>query len=938
MAEEIDSAGRPGDTAVVSSPEKAVNIPLPGFEIGKSVKDVPADVISETVRDVPKQGTVKVPGTNTFQETLIWFVGQAADEFEPWGQRNNKARDKQLRQFIPTESMFSSALGIVIVRNAGFDWEIQGDTKTAQRVHEILTEANMGLGWVDLISKVSIDLYTQDSGAFIEVVRDGEGFDAPFIGLNHLDAARCYHTGDPLKPVIYQDVQSKYHLLEWWNVVTLAEMPTAVEGLYGLQFCAETRLMLAAQIMKNIAIYKKEKSGGRNTRAIQLIQGITTETINDAIQDLRNRADSQGFMRYMQPVIIGSHDPQATIDVKTLELVSLPDGFDEDTAFRHYLNMIAMAFGSDYQEFAPLPGGNLGTSMQSEILHAKNRGKGPGMFMKLIVNAMNQRILPRNVKFAYAEMDLEAEESQATIGKLRAETRKIQLESTEINQAEARQIAVDAGDLPQELFDRNPGGDITPVERVVSEGEPHHAKEEDEDREPEVSPPVNPFGSVRDSTGIRATKFEPARAGPFEEDRLIAERRLTLAIRRAFKKHFEAVKKQLRKEKQQETRGQRSVGSKAIGDVADDVQFWGLRKAEFMAEVGDQPLELLLQGGQQAQALGLAVDMTLVNTEALQFTQQFTNRWWEELSAQTRNNMRTAVSTFIQTDQPLRVLNKNLEPLFGIARAEVVARTEVTRMYAEGNRIAYSQAGIREVEWRTVSDALVDPVCDELDKKRMPLGQESIVPPAHPRCRCWIAPVVCTEEKGTKAETCNALLERVDQETVPSIELIPDLGLPSIPSLNEIEDWVQARVFISKVRKESLNILRKGKMTKQTAEHRLAGSLLQGVRDGRKFKELYRGIKLSEADAVKLMSDIKSGKEIKHGLTSFSKSQEQASLFSEGGAARPVGVDIIATDVRGLDLTFSAADFYEEVILAGNLKVVSITRVGDRITLLLKGV
>lgn len=710
---DIDPAGRPG---------------LPGVEILASVKDVPTDVISETVQETPTQGAATGPPSSSYQDTLIWFVAQAADEFAAWGAQSSKVRDKQLRAFIGTESQFTSALGIVITRNSAFNWELEGEPRSADRVHQILTEANMGEGWENFIAKVSLDLYTQDAGSFVEVVRDGALPTSPLIGINHLDSARCWHTGDPLKPVIYQDVKQKFHLLNWWNVVTLSEMPTAIEGLYGLQWCAETRLMMAAQIMRNIAIYKKEKSGGRNTRAIHLVQGLTTEQVNDAIGDLKNRADAEGFMRYMQPVVIGSHDPQATLDVKTLELASLPDGFDEKTAFDQYVNMIAMAFQSDYQEFAPLPGGNLGTSMQSQVLHMKSRGKGPGLFMKLIKNMMNNRILPKNVRFSFEEQDLDAEQAQADISKTRAEARKMRIEAGELTAEEARQIAVDNGDLPQALFEATPATDISPPERVVTQESGPGAEEGVRAGESEVSPEVNPFGLQMTEIGIRQT--EPARAGPFEDERLKAERRLTLALSRAFRKNFDAVKKRLRRE----NRATKEIRYKQLGDLLDDTEFWGLRQTEFMAEVGGQPLELLLDGGQQAERLGLTFDFNLVNQDALRETRQFTNRWWQELSVQTREGMRTAIATHIESGAPLRVLNKNLEPLFGKARANVIARTEVTRMYAEGNRIAYGQAGIRTVEWRTVRDANVDPICDDLHGTRMPLGQEQIVPPAHPRC------------------------------------------------------------------------------------------------------------------------------------------------------------------------------------------------------------
>lgn len=121
---------------------------------------------------------------------LMLWVGGQADEIETWG-RNVKRRDRQLREFVPTENVFASALGTIVARNAAFDFSVEGPPRTASRVHDILENANNGKGWVDFVSKVSYDLYTQDSGAFFEIVRDGDSEAAPLVGINHLDAARC---------------------------------------------------------------------------------------------------------------------------------------------------------------------------------------------------------------------------------------------------------------------------------------------------------------------------------------------------------------------------------------------------------------------------------------------------------------------------------------------------------------------------------------------------------------------------------------------------------------------------------------------------------------------------------------------------------------------------------------------------------------------------
>ena len=180
---------------------------------------------------------------------LILWVGQQADEIEAWG-RNVKRRDRQLREFIPTENVLASALGTVVARNAAFDFSVKGPPRTAARVHDILENANNGKGWIDFVAKLSYDLYSQDSGGFFEIIRDGDGETAALIGINHLDASRCWHTGIPQEPVLYQDRLGRYHLMKWYQVQTIAELPAPHETLYGLQLSAITRLLRACQITR----------------------------------------------------------------------------------------------------------------------------------------------------------------------------------------------------------------------------------------------------------------------------------------------------------------------------------------------------------------------------------------------------------------------------------------------------------------------------------------------------------------------------------------------------------------------------------------------------------------------------------------------------------------------------------------------------------------
>lgn len=407
----------------------------------------------------PTPGSGPVP---SYDSSIFWFVGQFADNMLPWSGRTVKLRDQQLRNFILEEPIFAAALGIICSRNSGFSWKLDGPERIVSRYQDVLDNADQGEGWHSLIVKTTIDLATQDNGAFWEVVRqDNMDEKSPVIAINHLDAARCWHTGNKYAPVIYLDRVGRHHLLYWWQCIKFAEMPTAVEGFYGVQYCSLSRMLKAMQIRKNDLTLDYENSAGMNARQIHLVKGITSQQLTDAINRSKAQATSQGLSRFMNPVVVGQIDPTADVGAETIDLAQKASQ-DVEQDFMHYINLIAMAFETDYQEFAPLPGSKLGTSGQSEILHLKSRGKGPGTFMKLITHAMNFFILPRNLKFYFDEQDLEAQKGIAEVAAIRAQTRATQINSGEITTETARQMAADDGDLKYEYIALMGEEDITP--------------------------------------------------------------------------------------------------------------------------------------------------------------------------------------------------------------------------------------------------------------------------------------------------------------------------------------------------------------------------------------------------------------------------------------------------------------------------------------------
>lgn len=405
------------------------------------------DAFKKSVQTVPRGQQAFSPTDN-----FVVFLAQTVDEVEPWG-RNVKMRDQQLREFAANEPIFASALATVCARNAAMQWKIEGPDKQADESQRILQQANFGAGWQDFSLKLSRDLYTQDNGAFVEIIREANRADAPVMGIANLDSARCYHTGHPDVPVLYVDRDNKYHYLAWYQVVTIAEMPSASEGLRGLQYCAVTRLFRSIKTQRDIGIYLSEKIGGRNPRAVHLLRGVGADEVLAAWQKVGFQNDSAGLTRFSNPVMVSAIAPDVEVDVKTLEIASVPDMFDMAEHWKQYIAQIAMAFLSDYQEFAPLPGGGLGTASQSETQHKKSSRTGIALYRGAIEHSLNWGVFPDDVEMSFEEPDLDAEQSEALARKTRAEERKVRIESQEITAAIARMRALSSDDLTQEEYD-----------------------------------------------------------------------------------------------------------------------------------------------------------------------------------------------------------------------------------------------------------------------------------------------------------------------------------------------------------------------------------------------------------------------------------------------------------------------------------------------------
>lgn len=115
----------------------------------------------------------------------------------------------------------------------------------------------------------------------------------------------------------------------------------------------------------------------------------------------------------------------------------------------------------------------------------------------------------------------------------------------------------------------------------------------------------------------------------------------------------------------------------------------------------------------QFENVGLSFAWDLANEEARRWAENHTGQLITQVNDTTRRSVREAVSAWVDSGESLDLLIEDLEPLFGEARARLIAQTETTRAYTEANLISWREAGYGE-------------------------GVPEFQPPLHPGCRCFL--------------------------------------------------------------------------------------------------------------------------------------------------------------------------------------------------------
>jgi HK97 family phage portal protein len=198
-------------------------------------------------------------------------------------------------------------------------------------------------------------------------------------------------------------------------------------------------------------------------------------------------------------------------------------------------------------------------------------------------------------------------------------------------------------------------------------------------------------------------------------------------------------------------RDNRNIVRDALVDMLTDGVLLG-------ADVGQRQVEYLLGVTKAVSVTG--VDWDMINVNALQWVtgggqlgiglgDGYANALLDTMTQTTENALRTIFGEWIRNNLSYRQLVQQLDrTALGRLRAEMIATTEITRAYAEGNRAAWRNSRIiKKMRWQAVGDERTCPQCGPLNQTTADVqaGWAGAMPPLHPRCRCWLTPVPVVE-------------------------------------------------------------------------------------------------------------------------------------------------------------------------------------------------
>lgn len=391
---------------------------------------------------------------------IFWVsLGQRLDEEPKWNPIYPNWRDRYLLEFARSEPMIASAIYSMKTRMGTLNLTINGPQRAKKRAQDLIKNPGLVDSFPTVVQKLSSDLDNSDNGAFMELWKPGSPEKAPpkgspVLGFAHLDSRLCWRSFDPEFPVWYTNpVTGQIRKLHKDRVVYAADNPQPVELARGLGFCSVSRALRMVRVFRNMQIFIDEKVGGRFTRAIGAISGVSAGQVKRALEQHKDEQDSKGYVVYNDIPFLIDPSTEGKNDIKILlqDLAAVPDGFSFRDDADLYAYILAFCFGVDAREFWPATQSGA-TKADATVQNMKARGRGIGnriQTLEMFVRAA----LPETVEAEYDYTDDEQDEMQGRIQHQRQTTLSGILRDGGINPLEYRALLIADGIIDGTLLE-----------------------------------------------------------------------------------------------------------------------------------------------------------------------------------------------------------------------------------------------------------------------------------------------------------------------------------------------------------------------------------------------------------------------------------------------------------------------------------------------------
>lgn len=373
-------------------------------------------------------------------------------------------RDAVLRSTIHVEDMWASSIAKATTKQAALGFTVTDASESDIRIERAQRTLLFFDGaWTVGLQKHLQDYLLCDNGAFIEVERVSKSPWSRVKALWHLDSGWCRRTGNAQYPVVYTDVHGEMHPLRYDQVIHMADQPSPYRQAYGLGLCAASRAWTTILKLAAIETYFSEKVTGNRALAIHFVNGISQDQLDDINTSSDESQARKGFVVYKGSIIVPLRAMSVSPEVVTIDLASIPDGFNAEQERKDAYLRYANAIGVPVQDIQPLSGQGIGTGTQSVILAEEAEGYGLAAWRRTMMHYLNAWVLPTTTQFSWTNLNDARERLQkATADKMRIDALAAAVAAGGLTGAQMMNIMADENIIPKAIVadDLTPGGSL----------------------------------------------------------------------------------------------------------------------------------------------------------------------------------------------------------------------------------------------------------------------------------------------------------------------------------------------------------------------------------------------------------------------------------------------------------------------------------------------